>query len=238
MVVNYQFKELKYDFYKFIYNGLQSTRVPSIWERSLKCSGVIRDASRSLSNSVRDDQSDMARELCGDGRCRLQTNTRGVKHGETSKVLKYIFHTPLGFVVMFHPLREWFPSYFSGCKTLRRTVKDWDRGSTTFLATWYLLYLHLPSCDAPRLQVPGSKRIRNWDHFNQTVYLFGSKNIPGTNHSTLSPVDECFIHSWLTGFKPPKWRIVDAEGFLPCSFLPDPARFVPLTNMLSFAQLG
>lgn len=107
----------------------------------------------------------------GDGR--LQTNTRG----KASKSIVYIFHTPLGVIVMFHPLslREWFPNYFSSCKTLPRTVKDWDLGSTTFLATWYLLYLHLPSCDAPRLQVPGSKRIRNWDHFNQTVYLLAAK---------------------------------------------------------------
>ena len=129
MAVNYQFKELKHDFYKFIYNGLQSTRVPSIWERSLKCSGVIRDASRSLSNSVRDDQSDMARELCGEWRWQVAD-----KHQGWNIYIKYIFYTPLGFVVMSHPLREWFPSYFSGCKTIRRTVKDWDRGSTTFLA--------------------------------------------------------------------------------------------------------
>ncbi len=95
-------------------------------------------------------------------------------------------------------------SHFSSCKTIPRTVKKWDRGSTTFLPSWYLLYLHWPNCDAPRLQVPGSKRTQNWDHFNYRLYYWKQKHTrykPG-RYSPLFAVDECFIHSWLIGFQP------------------------------------
>ena len=131
MVVNYQFKELKHEFYKFMYNGLNS-KVPGFpasvndpWSAQV-WSGMLADLSATLWGMIR---VIWPGELCGEWRWQVAD-----KHQGWNIYIKYIFYTPLGFVVMFHPLREWFPSFFSGCKTIRRTVKDWDRGSTTFLA--------------------------------------------------------------------------------------------------------
>ena len=102
---------------------------------------------------------------------------------------------------MFHPLREWFPSYFFGlqnnsqnCERLGSRIDNFPCPVVMLLDYKFLV---------PRESGIGTILIRQQKH---TRYK------PGRS-SALSPIDECFIHSWLTGFKPANEESMMRRGF-------------------------